>query len=270
VSLPEGGTLPKKMLRELFQKKYLRRLARYYRQGKLVFRDELAHLNDTAKFDQWLKDLGRQRWVVHIHPATAHGDPREPGHGERIVRYMSRYVSGMVMSNHRLISMDDGRVKFFYKDYRDNQRRKVEEVPALEFIDRFLAHILPPRFRHVRQYGFLAPRGREGKLKMIRQMLGCPKEDAEAFQQERDKFSGDADLDASEADAEGYPCPACGQGRMVRGKVTPRPTVPQILATCVSHLDRHCAGWRRAATAATRAAGATAATAGTRAKEPRA
>jgi hypothetical protein len=65
---------------------------------------------------------------------------------------------------------------------------------------------------------------------MIRQMLGCPKEDAEAFQQERDKFSGDADLDASEADAEGYPCPACGQGRMVRGKVTPRPTVPQILA----------------------------------------
>jgi hypothetical protein len=39
------------------------------------------------------RQLGRQRWVIHIHPATAYGDPREPGHGERIVRYMSRYVS---------------------------------------------------------------------------------------------------------------------------------------------------------------------------------
>jgi hypothetical protein len=82
--------------------------------------------------------------------------------------------------------MDDGRIKFFYKDYRDNEKRKVAEVPALEFIDRFLMHILPPRFRHVRQYGFLAPKGRETKLKAIREMLGCAEEDAEAFQQERE------------------------------------------------------------------------------------
>ncbi len=114
----------------------------------------------------------------------------------------------------------------FYKDYRDNQRRKVAEVPALKFIDSFLAHRLPSRFRHVRQYGFLAPKGRETKLKAIREMLGCAEEGADAFQQERDKFSGDSDLDASE----GYPCPVCGQGRMVRGEETPRPTVPQILA----------------------------------------
>ena len=56
-------------------------------------------------------------------------------------------------------------------------------VPALEFIDRFLAHGLPSRFRHVRQYGFLAPKGRETKVKAIRDMLGCPDEDAEALQQ---------------------------------------------------------------------------------------
>ena len=118
----------------------------------------------------------------------------------------------------------------FYKDYRDNERRKVAEVSALEFIDSFLAHGLPSRFRHVRQYGFLAPKGRETKLKAIREMLGYAEEDADAFQQERNKFSGDLDLEAVDEKLEGYPCPVCGQGRMVRGEETPRPTVPQILA----------------------------------------
>ncbi len=80
-----------------------------------------------------------------------------------------------------------------------------------------------PRFRHVRQYG---PKGRQTKLKAIRQMRGCPEDDTQAFQQKRDKLSGDSDLDANE----GCPCPVCGQGRMVRGEERPRPTVPQILA----------------------------------------
>jgi hypothetical protein len=29
--------------------------------------------------------------------------------------------------------------------------------------------------------------------------------------------------------AKGYPCPVCGEGRMVRGAATPRPTIFQIL-----------------------------------------
>ncbi|MCC5917423.1 MAG: transposase [Cryomorphaceae bacterium] len=47
--------------------------------------------------------------------------------------------------------MDDRWVKFSWKDYRANGKRKTMRLSPLEFIRRFSAHILPPRFvRHVR------------------------------------------------------------------------------------------------------------------------
>jgi len=140
ISLPPGDALPVEVLRERFQKIFLKRVKRLYRAGRLTLDGELAELRDPERFAQWHDRLAARRWVVYVDKATAHGNPRDPGHGERIVRYMARYASGMVMSNHRLISIDDGHVTFFYKDYRDGERRKVRRMPALEFIDRLLDH----------------------------------------------------------------------------------------------------------------------------------
>ena len=227
VSLPSGETLPKEALREPFQKTFLKRVKRLYRAGRLVLDGELAQLKDPEAFSKWHKALEERKWVVYSDPATAYGDPRDPDHGEQIVRYMARYASGMVMSNYRLISIDDGQVKFFYKDYRDGERRKVMTLPAEEFIDRFLTHILPHGMRHKRYYGFMAPRHRRKRLEAIRQMLGA--EESQAGGGCRRRPAGDPSADPAADEEKGYPCPVCGQGRMVRGATMPRPRVWQIL-----------------------------------------
>jgi hypothetical protein len=106
----------------------------------------------------------------------------------------------------------------------------VADVPALEFIDRYLSHVLPRGFQHVRYYGFLAPKGRATRLEAIRRMLGCEgsAEEPEQDEPQRDELRGD--VEEEPASAEGYPCPACGKRRMIRTHQTPRPTVREILA----------------------------------------
>jgi len=109
----------------------------------------------------------------------------------------------------------------------------VKTLPAFEFIDRFLDHVLPPAMRHKRYYGLMAPKDRQKRLEEIRAMLGCSEaegeEAAENSDQEGKAVDGDADLVAEEDSDKGYPCPVCKVGRMVRGASTPRPTIFQIL-----------------------------------------
>jgi hypothetical protein len=64
----------------------------------------------------------------------------------------------VAISNRRLLSMEDGRVTFAYKDYADGNQSKVMTLEATEFIRRFLLHILPRGFVRIRQFGFLAVR----------------------------------------------------------------------------------------------------------------
>jgi hypothetical protein len=179
-----------------------------------------------AAFKNWLDEPGRQRWMIHVSQAKAGGDPREPGYGEAVIRYLARYVSGMVFGNHRLISISGGRITFFYKDYRTGGRTKVATLSAEEFIDRFLSHVMPAGMQQKRYYGFLGANQR-ARLEEIRRQLGC--EEPEERDKEPDKLLGDSDAEADDL-APGYPCPVCKKGRMVRGKELPRPTVRQIMA----------------------------------------
>jgi hypothetical protein len=71
-----------------------------------------------------------------------------------------------------LVDIDNGRVQFHWKDYRDNRESKVMDLEADEFIRRFLLHVLPEGFQRIRYYGFLANRDRRKKLALCRQLLG--------------------------------------------------------------------------------------------------
>lgn len=227
ISLPPGGTLPRELLRKAFPKFFMKRLKRLYRAGSLVFEGEFAHLADPKEFKKWCEKLARRRWIVHVTQATADGECRDAEHQERFLRYMARYVSGMAFSNHRLISISGGRITFSYKDYRRGGRIREATLPAVEFIDRLLQHVLPVGLRQKRYYGFLATCRQGTRLKEIRQMLGAdaPDETSEGA----DGLRGDSDLAQGDDLGPGYTCPICKQGRMVRGPELPRPTVPQIM-----------------------------------------
>src|SRR5260370_10915873 len=71
-------------------------------------------------------------WVVYAKPPV--GGP------EQILKYLARYTLRVAISNRRLLSMEDGRVTFEWKDYADGNQTKTMTLEAVEFIRRFLLH----------------------------------------------------------------------------------------------------------------------------------
>jgi hypothetical protein len=87
--------------------------------------------------------------------------------------YVGRYTHRVAISNSRLLDIEEGRVRFRYKDYRDTgHSQKTMTLPAGEFIRRFLLHVLPARFHRIRYYGLLGNRHRKEHLAHCRQILG--------------------------------------------------------------------------------------------------
>src|ERR1019366_4316215 len=80
------------------------------------------------------------------------------------------YTHRVAISNRRLLALENSRVSFQWKDYRDAGKSKVMTVPADEFIRRFLQHVLPPGLPRIRYYGFLANCHRTAKLTLCRQL----------------------------------------------------------------------------------------------------
>ena len=89
----------------------------------------------------------------------------------QVLEYVGRYTHRVAISNNRLISMNDGKVSFRWKDYRDSSRLKTMTLKAGEFIRRFLIQVLPDGFHRIRYYGFLGNRHRAGKLTRCRERL---------------------------------------------------------------------------------------------------
>jgi hypothetical protein len=90
----------------------------------------------------------------------------------QVLDYVGRYTHRVAISNNRLLSMDNGKVCFRYKDYRDGNRQKTMTLDGQEFIRRFLIHVLPDGFHRIRYYGFLGNCHRARKLERCRELLG--------------------------------------------------------------------------------------------------
>jgi hypothetical protein len=106
----------------------------------ILEREGLLNLADPAV---WRRD-----WVVHSQAA---------GDGRASVRYLAPYVFRVAIGDHRIVSCDDGKVTFTYRRVGSNRPRKMT-LDAMEFIRRFLQHVLPAGFQKVRHYGFLSPK----------------------------------------------------------------------------------------------------------------
>src|SRR6266478_3539364 len=93
---------------------------------------------------------------------------------QQVLDYVGRYTHRVAISNNRLLDIENDRVRFLWKDYRDDNRQKTMTLSADEFIRRFLIHVLPDGFQRIRDYGFLSNRHRKDKLALCRQLLGMP------------------------------------------------------------------------------------------------
>jgi len=124
---------------------------------------DMAGLNKPAAFEALCRRARRIKWVVFVKPPF--GGP------EQVLKYLARYTHRVAISNRRLLSLEDGRVTFEWKDYAHGNKNGTMTLDAVEFIRRFLLHILPGGFMRIRQFGFLANRARGKKLALCRTLL---------------------------------------------------------------------------------------------------
>ena len=227
VPASETFFLPNKVLSRVFRGKFLDLLYRSFAVGELTLTGQLTSLGPRLAFKRYLKRAKSQDWVV---------DSRRPfGGPEVVLRYLARYTHRVAIANSRLVDLVDGRVRFRYKDYADDNRWKTLSLTGVEFIRRFLLHVLPPGFTRIRYYGFLANRGRTERLQRCRQLLG----DASPPALSTLESSAEA-TDESAAGSGEHPlrCPHCGRGQMRVLRASPRRFVsPQVLFGPVAAWD---------------------------------
>jgi len=168
VAAREGYLLPVKMMARLFRGKFLHGLQQLYAAGELTFAGNTADLADPKIFAALRDQLYRRDWVVYAKPPF--------GGAEHVYRYLGRYTHRVAISNSRLVAMEDDRVRFYYKDYADGNRKKQMTLSAEEFIRRFLLHVLPKRFVRIRHYGLMAGRNVDTRLERCRALLQSVKE----------------------------------------------------------------------------------------------
>jgi hypothetical protein len=204
-----GFFLPVRVLSRLFRGLFLHYLEKAFAAGMLKFFAAHRHLHEPAAFQRHLAPARKAEWVVYSKPPFA--GPAQ------VLEYVGRYTHRVAISNNRLVSMENGKVRFRWKDYRDGDRQKTMSLEGDEFIRRFLIHVLPDGFHRIRYYGFLGNSHRTQKLALCRSLLQmaptAPSADPPADY--RDRYEALTGLSLRQ-------CPHCHIGIMVViGCITP-------------------------------------------------
>jgi hypothetical protein len=158
--------LPGPVLSKMFRGKFLAHLATAFRRKKLHLAGHIQGLQRPEAFHRFLRTLKKPKWVVDVRPPF--GGP------EHVLKYLARYTHRVAISNGRLIGMSDGQVTFRWRDSADQNTQKTMTLSAVEFIRRFLLHVLPNGFVKIRRFGFLANCHRAKALKLCSALLLAP------------------------------------------------------------------------------------------------
>jgi len=204
-----GFFLPVRVLSRLFRRLFLQLLEKAFDSSKLRFSGALAALQDRQAFLRHLAPARQVKWVVYAKPPFA--GPQQ------VLDYVGRYTHRVAISNNRLLDIENGQVRFRWKDYRNDHQHKTMTLSADEFIRRLLLHVLPSGFQRIRYFGFLANRYRQQKLARCRELLSMASSvetpgAAEPGKDYRDRYE---ELTGSSL----RQCPVCHQGRMILAEI---------------------------------------------------
>jgi hypothetical protein len=150
---------PVKLLSNQFRNRFCFALSQLWADGKL-------NTNGGAFDVQHMLNVALSKnWEVYI---------QAPLYGvEKLIEYLGRYIFRIAISNHRIVSVSGNSVTFKYFDNRDDGKEKLMTLSAVEFIRRFLSHVLPDGFVRVRHFG-LHHGSCRAKLQQARRVLGLP------------------------------------------------------------------------------------------------
>lgn len=146
------------VLGSLFRGEFLYHLKHEF--NNLVLKEELK---DMKSFNKFLEPLYNKTWITYIEPPK--------GKTENVIEYVGRYSFRVAISNERIKNIENGNITFEYKDYKDNSKMKEMTITALEFIRRFLLHILPNNFTKIKHYSLLSNRNKKKNIRFCRLLI---------------------------------------------------------------------------------------------------
>lgn len=125
---------------------------------RALFKDEMRQAG-------LLEQIDPQVWTI---PWNVHSQPNH--HGHSAFSYLAPSVFKVAISNRRIVSLTDRTVTFTYRKV-GSARLRTAQLDVMEFLRRFLQHVLPHGFMKVRHFGFLHA-SCAVPLATIRQLMG--------------------------------------------------------------------------------------------------
>jgi hypothetical protein len=205
--VPAAGLTLKGNLKQITkQGKYrypVRMLSVVFR-GKMLEKNkrQLKRNNQLPQFQSLIDDLWKKPWVVYCEPPM--------GNAQQIVKYLGQYTHRVAIRNQRIQNIDESGISFFFKDYKDNCKRKLTKLSGVEFLRRFCMHILPYRFVKIRYYGILS-----SKQKDLVKPVAVKKPEKNLNESKQERVLRLTGFDR-------FQCPFCKEGFMHTVELLPR------------------------------------------------
>ncbi len=157
----EKYLFPVKVYSLVYRGMYIQELQKVRK--KLKFSKKTKEYKNDANWEKLIKELYKKEFVTYI---------KEPYEEPKTVMdYFGRYAYRVAITESRIISYENGIVKFKYHDRKDGNKEKIEEISDEKFVERFVMHILPKGFRKIKAYGIFANAYREERIEKIKKVI---------------------------------------------------------------------------------------------------
>ena len=181
-------------LSKVFRGKFMAALAKAHQSGCI----EHDPQGQDAVWRERQKQLYQHNWVVFA--KTPLGGPAQ------VLEYLSRYTHRTAISNERIRSVSDQEVTFSVRA-DDKGGKRLQRLEGVEFVRRFMQHVLPSGVKRIRHYGVLASSSKAKKLSAARMALQMPASNPQAVESAQAFMARVAKIDVRL-------CPCCKVGRL--------------------------------------------------------
>ena len=152
------------VLRDKFKGKFLAGLQSFFQNSQLIFSASCEKLRNSYEWSEFRDSLYQKDWCPYIKETF-----NDFGNA---IEYLGRYTHKVAISNSRILAIDEQQVTFSARSRTPGGPRRMVTLTNVEFIRRYLMHVLPSGFQKIRYYGFLNNRYKTRNLKLIFKLQG--------------------------------------------------------------------------------------------------
>jgi Putative transposase/Transposase zinc-binding domain len=212
----EKFLFPVKAMQSVYKALFMKRLhelIQSHEGGSMILPTDVP--THKADYKIWKEALYQKNWVIYA--------KRPFGGPQQVIEYLGRYSHKVAISNHRIKAVTTEGVTFSYKDYKNGGKTEEMTLTTTEFVRRFAQHIVPPKFRRMRHYGFLSNAAKGKALAKARISLKVKAEE------KRDKAARRAAAKQRLFGSNPNQCRCCKVGTMVTvGVILPARAPPVV------------------------------------------